>query len=203
MTVPPPPPPPTPPPPPPPPPGNHAPLPGAYYNNAYGQYASRPTRPGTLTAFMVLEWITFAYCLMALCSGLTGILGLYGSDAYISPSLFTYISSFVSILFNLGIGACAITSAIGILNNRKYGITAGLIDVGLSTLSILFGIISAIVQYVFPDVIYGSSLFSWGSYSLIFIVITAVMILIQIGWVTTKAILIRHKSSRQAAANFH
>jgi|GEM_PF-6667483 len=115
-----------------------APEPGTYYSNAQQPFPTTGKLAGTLTAFMVLEWITFGLGISGFCASIPSFFlsGFLATNEF----GFTYV---IYLLFSTATGLAstifAFLSGNSIVKRRKVGIKYGWIEVSISWASLIIG----------------------------------------------------------------
>lgn len=170
------------------------PAPGTYYSNDKGFSTTGQRRAGTLTAFMVLEWLTFGYGCLGMCGSCVAIFSFSAlASAGGIPGVYIF-----SLIVGIVIGGAnlffAFNSAKGIQDNLKSGIKAGYIEVTISWISIA---ISVAIQ-IFITITRSNIATSNSQGYSIAIATTLVSFILSLALPVAKTILLIVPSSRQS-----
>jgi hypothetical protein len=117
-----------------------APAPGTYYSNGQEPLTTTGRLAGTLTAFMVLQWITFGFGVFGFCASIPSIAlngfaatdSVGGGPTYVIYFLFSTATGVVATVF-------AFLSANAIVKRKKVGIKYGWIELSISWAALIIG----------------------------------------------------------------
>lgn len=126
---------------------NQGPPPGTYYSNEEKDLGPGPSgRAGTLTAFIVFEWITFGLSILGCGSSFFTTAHLLTLEQGSALPIFTYISLFTSTIFIFLALIYSYLAATHIAKNQITGIKYGWIETSISWASL--GVRSALLLIV-------------------------------------------------------